>query len=290
MMHKMKAALAAALITLAPAALAAGHYVTGVEGIQAASVPPPGVYYLGYLVDYNIGSVSGAPGNNTGTVTALANRAVWVTHAKILGADYGVEAIVPLQATSLTFGGIGIDSTSRGVGDVYVGPVVLGWHGSNWDGVFALGEWLDNGSYSSTDPSSIGLGYRSTMWTVGGTFYPDQARKWSASMLARFETNTSQKDTGVTPGDGLSIEWGIARQIAGGNQIGLVGYYQGQTGSNSGAGASRQKPRKSAVGLEWDVPLADHGLFLKFAGYKEFGSRGGATDGSLLRMTVVKAF
>jgi hypothetical protein len=32
-------------------AQAAGHYVPGVEGVQAASVPPPGVYYVGYLAD-----------------------------------------------------------------------------------------------------------------------------------------------------------------------------------------------------------------------------------------------
>ena len=35
-------------------AQAGGHYVPGVEGIQAASVPPPGDYYLGYMVHYNI--------------------------------------------------------------------------------------------------------------------------------------------------------------------------------------------------------------------------------------------
>ena len=26
----------------------------GVEGMQAASVPPPGFYYLGYLLNYDI--------------------------------------------------------------------------------------------------------------------------------------------------------------------------------------------------------------------------------------------
>ena len=52
-------AVLAGLASLAPlAAQAEGHYVPGVEGIQAASVPPPGFYYLGYAVNYNANSLS----------------------------------------------------------------------------------------------------------------------------------------------------------------------------------------------------------------------------------------
>ncbi len=44
------------------AAAGVGHYVAGVEGLQDASVPPPGTYYLGYLVNYNIDDLK-VPGN-----------------------------------------------------------------------------------------------------------------------------------------------------------------------------------------------------------------------------------
>ena len=76
--HIAAAALAALGSLFATQALADGHYVPGVEGMQAASVPPPGMYYLGYLVNYQIddfrapGSSSNLPGHNRGTVTALA--------------------------------------------------------------------------------------------------------------------------------------------------------------------------------------------------------------------------
>lgn len=288
MRGKLCLAFAAAAVSVT--SFAAGHYVPGVEGIQAASVPPPGIYYLGYLINYNINEISGAPGDNTGTVSVLANRGVWISSHKFLGADYGMEAIAPIQANSLTFNGIGYGGTSRGLGDIYLGPVVLGWHGSNWDGVFALGEWLDNGSYSASIPSSVGLGYKSTMLTLGGTFYPDVKKEWSASILARFEKNGTQSQTGITPGNGLSVEWGIAKQIGGGKQLGLVGYYQDQTSNNSGPGASPLNPRKSAIGIQFDYPILDHGLFLKFAGYTEYSANGGAVKGNLLRMTIVKAF
>ncbi|KLR58378.1 meta-pathway phenol degradation-like protein, partial [Diaphorobacter sp. J5-51] len=52
--HRVIAALALAGGLAAPLAQAEGHYVPGVEGMQAASVPPPGFYYLGYLLNYDI--------------------------------------------------------------------------------------------------------------------------------------------------------------------------------------------------------------------------------------------
>jgi hypothetical protein len=53
-------------------AWADGHYTPGVEGLQAASVPAPGMYYLGYLVNYDIdrlpraGQQRNLPGRTTG--------------------------------------------------------------------------------------------------------------------------------------------------------------------------------------------------------------------------------
>ena len=168
--NAIASAALALLAGLSPlAAQAEGHYVPGVEGIQAASAPPPGVYYLGYLVNYNInsfrapGSSTNLPGHNSGTVTALANRFVWMTGHQVLGADYGVEAIVPLLRTSLTINAAGISDSRSGVGDVYVGPLVLGWHGTQWDAVAAAGMWLDSGS--TGQPASAGKGFKSTMLT-----------------------------------------------------------------------------------------------------------------------------
>ena len=153
------ASAAALALLVATGAHAEGHYVPGVEGMQGPSVPPPGVYYLGYLVNYNIdslrapGSSDAIPGRNKGSVTALANRLVWVTNHKFLGADYGIETIIPVMRTSLDFA----NSKDSGVGDVYVGPLVLGWHGPQWDAVAAAGMWLDTAS--TREPASPGKGF-----------------------------------------------------------------------------------------------------------------------------------
>lgn len=274
---------------------AEGHYVPGVEGIQAASVPPPGMYYLGYLVNYNIeqlkspGSSNDIPGNNTGTVAALANRLVWISNQKFLGADFGMEAIVPVLSTSLTFNTPGISNSESGIGDVYLGPLVLGWHGANWDAVAAAGFWLDNGSTSA--PASPGKGFKSTMLTGGVTYYFDADKKISGSALMRFEAN-SEKSGGFKPGNQVTLEWGFARMLQS-VQVGVVGYDQMQLSNDSGPGASSNHSSRHAIGAEVVLPIMSAGVFLKAAAYKEYRSDAGTgpeSMGNLLRFTFVKAF
>jgi len=288
-------ALAATLTAASVCAQAGGHYVPGVEGIMAASVPPPGTYYLGYMVNYSIdqfkapGSSNDLPGHNTGTVTALANRVAWISPYKVLGADYGMETIVPVLNKSLTINAAGISESKTGIGDIYLGPLVLGWHGANWDAVAAAGFWLDNAG--SDTPASVGNGYRSTMLTGGATFYFDAAKTITASALMRFENN-SKMSNGFKPGNQISLEWGIAKNL-GTVQVGVVGYDQMQTSEDSGTGASTSKSSRHAIGAEVVYPIMSAGVFLKAAAYKEYSAEAGSgaqPKGSLLRFTFVKAF
>lgn len=284
-----------AALAVALSASAGGHYVPGVEGIQAASVPPPGTYYLAYGVDYNIdqfkipGTSNDLPGHNTGTVVALANRLVWISNNKVLGADFGMETIVPLLDTSLTINAASISESKTGVGDVYLGPLVLGWHGANWDAVAAAGLWLD--SASSSSPASPGKSYKSVMLTGGATYYFDAAKSITGSALMRFETN-SEKSGGFKPGNQVSLEWGFAKAI-GAVQVGVVGYDQVQLTNDSGPGASADKSSRHAVGAEIVLPIMSAGVFLKAAAYKEYQSEAGTGAepiGNLFRVTFVKAF
>lgn len=276
-------------------AQAGGHYVAGVEGQQAASVPPPGLYYLGYLVHYDIdrfnapGSRAALPGDNGGSVTALANRLAWISTHKVLGADWGMEAIVPLLRKSLHLGAIGYGERDSGLGDVYLGPVVLGWHGARWDAVAAAGVWLDNARAGV--PAAPGNGYRSTMLTLGGTLHADEQRSANVSALMRYEVN-GHADGGLKPGSQVTLEWGAGRGV-GPVQLGVVGYEQWQVSADSGPGAASGKASRHALGGEVVWPLPEQGLFLKAAAYKEYRVSGGSgpePKGSRLRVTLVKAF
>ncbi|MBH8581418.1 SphA family protein [Bisbaumannia pacifica] len=276
-----------------PASAANGHYVPGVEGLNGAMVPPPGLYYRGYLARYEIDSLrdgggDAAPGRNRGEVTALVNRLVWITDRQILGADYGVEAILPVVDTSLRFGGVGLDDGDSGLGDLFLSPLVLGWHGERWDAVFAAGQWLDTGDHAADRPASPGKGFDSTMLTLGGAWHLDEARRWTVSALSRYETHGRQSDTGVTPGDSLVVEWGLGHRLASGLTLGLVGYDAWQLEDDSGA-ASGDKAEQHAIGVEAGVFWPALGLGLNAALYHEYDNRA-APQGDLLRLTLTQAF
>lgn len=295
-MKKIVNAACAAVAALACAsAQAGGHYVAGVEGQQGASVPPPGLYYLGYLVHYDIdrfsapGGRTALQGENSGSVNALANRFVWVSEHKLLGADWGVEAIVPVLRKSLYLGAIGYSDRASGLGDVFLSPLVLGWHGTRWDAVAAAGLWLDTARDGA--PAAPGHGFRSTMLTLGGTLHTDERRTANVSALMRYERN-GRTDAGFKPGSQVTVEWGVGRMV-GPMQLGVVGYDQWQVGSDSGPAATSDKTSRHAAGGEVVWPLLDKGLFLKAAAYKEYrvsGGRGAEPKGALVRFTVVKAF
>ena len=287
------AALALVAALAGGAAQAEGHYVTGVEGLQGSSVPPAGNYYLGYLVHYDINGFQ-APDSKggiggSGQVTALANRLVKITDSKILGADYGFETIIPVLRTSVKVGPL--DASDSGVGDVYLGPLVLGWHGAQWDAVAAAGLWLDTASSTLGDPTSPGKGYQSTMLTGGLTYYFDQQKSISGSALFRYEYN-GKKDNGVRPGDQLSLEWGLGKNY-GAYSLGVVGYSQWQLSDDKGAAATPGKAERHALGAELVYPVPGAGLFLKGAAYQEFSVHGGSgpePKGRLLRLSLVKPF
>ena len=288
-----KILIAAAALTALMSAYAEGHYVPGVEGMQAASVPPPGLYYLGYMANYNAeqfkapGGSTALPGENKATIFALANRLAWISNTKVLGADFGMETIVPVQSTSLTIKAAGLSDTQSGFGDVYLGPVVLGWHGASWDAVAAAGVWLK--SADSSSPASAGKGFASTMLTGGGTYYFDANKTLSGSALLRYEINDS-KSNGFKPGDQVSLEWGFGKML-GTVQVGVVGYDQMQVSNDSGTGASSNKSERHAIGAEVALPLMSSGVILKAAAYQEYQAQAGTgaePKGNLLRFTFVK--
>ena len=178
-----KTILASVLAALLPMTAHAGHYTPGVEGIRAAVVPGPGVYYKGYAVHYNADEHSALPTDSEVTVNAIANRLIWVTEQKVLGADLAFETIVPIVHTDLDVAGGAVQGDEWGIGDIFLGGV-LGWHGARWDAVAGVGVWAATGQDDElADP---GLGYSETMFSLGANVYLNDSKDLSFSMLSRY--------------------------------------------------------------------------------------------------------
>ncbi|MDR9439623.1 MAG: transporter [Halomonas sp.] len=291
------AALGTSLLAT-PALAVNGHYVPGIEGLSAAAAPPEGLYYRGYLLHYDVdnfndSSGTAVPGNNSGSVTALAHRFIWMTDKTFLGADYGMEAIVPMLDIEFDLdvaGGQRFDDD--GLGDIFLGPVILGWHGAQWDATFAAGHWFDTADFDAANPASAGKGYGTTMLTLAGMWHLDAEKTWNVSALSRYEIKTEQDDTRITPGDSWLVEWGIGHRLENGLELGLVGYDAWQLEADDGA-PTTAKAERHAIGAEAGYLWPTAGVMLKGAVYHEYdaeagGLKGLESEGDAIRLQLTK--
>jgi|TARA_R110002050_G_scaffold183295_1_gene316737 hypothetical protein len=281
-------------LSATPALAVNGHYVGGIEGTKGPSLPPEGLYYRGYLVQYEIDSIqdddsNDVPLDNEGSVTAFANRFIYVTDKKFLGADYGMETIIIAQRNDFDFEALGADQTESGISTVFLGPVILGWHGKQWDSVFAAGYWFDTGDFEAGNPASDGKGFDTIMLTLGGTWYFDEARDWSFSALSRYEIKTEQDDTDVTPGDSWIVEWALGKVLNNGVEVALAGYDGWQLESDSGPQTTNAKVEQHAIGAEVTFPVKAIGAQLSGAVYTEYANKN-RPEGNLFRLHLTKAF
>jgi hypothetical protein len=245
-----------ALTTLVQAQPTA-HYVPGIEGIKGASLPPPGVYLRDYNVAYFSDRLNDSRGRENKPADAEAfiyanvPRVLWIMEHTFLGGYVGVDALLPLQYTSLeanTPGGPFDDSTF-GIGDFFA-ESTLSWHTAQFDWAVAYGVWAPTGDSSANLTTRAGLGYWGHMFTAGATWYPDTEKKWAVSALNRYEINHEKRDTDITPGQAWTLEWGASYALRQTIVVGVAGYYQVQTTKDSGSGSSDERDHVVGVGPE----------------------------------------
>lgn len=289
-------AVALAAIPTVLLAQPTAHYVPGVEGIKGASLPPPGVY----LRDYNVFYFADRLNDNNGNEIAPADpkafiyanvpRLLWITDKKVLGGSVGVDALLPLQYTSLEVNTPGgpFDDSTFGIGDFFA-EATLSWHKPQADFSLAYGIWTPTGDSSPNLTTRAGLGYWTHMFTAGATWYPDRDKKWSVSLLNRYEINHEKADTSITPGQALTLEWGIGYAVKKTMDVGLVGYCQFQTTRDSGTGAGNEKDQVIAVGPEISTVCPVTGLLVSLRYLREVAAEN-RLQGNTVALTLTKRF
>ncbi len=295
--------MALGTFSLAGAATMGSHYNYGIEGVLAGSAPPPGFHYRMYNVFYDASDLTNNSGDSANVgfdleAAATAQRLIYVTNIKILGADYLYDVIVPFVDQDVTIAALGVsDSHSLSVGDITVEPFVLGWHGARWDATFGLGVVLPTGSYDASEAASPGLGYWSGLLTLGGTYYLDQQRTWSISALTRTLVNSEQDDTNVTPGSEFVIEYGLGKEFKVGNSCmirpGLTGYSYWQIEDDSDDQPpmvdADQRKQVHAVGAELNLFWLPQLFQVNFRYLQEYGAEN-SPEGSQFIATLTKSF
>jgi len=267
------------------------HYVPGVEGIKGASLPPPGWYVRDYNVAYTADRVDDGSGTSAGPPNfkaftyANVPRVIYITDTKFLGGYVGVDALLPLVYQSVRAGSF--DSSTFGIGDFFA-EATLSWHVQQFDFSFGTGVWMPTGDSAAPPTTRTGLGYWTPMLTAGATWYIDQQKTWAVSALNRYEFNTEQRDTHVTPGQAYTLEWGVSKTLAKVIDVGAVGYYQQKvTGDSGPALFTMPRDRVAAVGPEISVAFPKQALFVSFRYLYEFTAENRA-QGHTFALTLTK--
>ncbi len=269
------------------------HYVPGVEGIKAASLPPPGWYIRDYNVAYTASSVNNGRGDSSGPPNfdaftyANVPRVICITGSKFLGGNVGVDALIPLVYQNVRAGGY--DSGTFGIGDLFA-ESTLSWHVKQFDFAVGAGLWMPTGESSAPPTTRAGLGFWTPMLTAGATWYVDEAKTWAVSALTRYEFNTRQSDTRVTRGQAFTLEWGVSKTLQKVIDVGVVGYYQQKVTDDSGPIAFvMPQDRVAAVGPEINVAFPKPMLFVSCRYLYEFMVENRA-EGHTVALTLTKRF
>lgn len=281
-----------ASLIIAPASINAqpsAHYVPGTEGLLAASLPPPGIYLRDYNAFYYADQINNAGGNKIhganpkAFIYAQVPRFIWITDLQLLGGYVGVDGLVPLEYKYLK----GVDQTF-GVGDLFA-EATWSKHTKQFDFSLGFGTWFPTDNFEPTDPTWAGSGFWTYMFTAGATWYVDEQKKWSISALNRYEINSQQSQTGITPGQVYTVEGGIGYGVSKSVNLGAIGYYQQQTTVDTGSRAWGERDRVAGIGPEISAffPSVTLGVSLRYAYEFLAESR---LQGHTIMLTLTKRF
>ncbi len=263
------------------------HYPNGVEGIKAASLPPPGLYLRDYNYLYFADTFRDGPPDFDLTVYVQAPRLIWITKETVLGGSYGADVLVPFVYQDLAVGSGNWDGF--GLGDIFVEPVTLSWHKPRYDIGLGYGVWMPTGDFDAAEMVNPGKGYWGHMLTAGATVYLDKGKSWAVTALNRYEINHENSDTDQTPGHAWTLEWGVSKTFKQTLDVGVVGYYQLQTTEDSGAGATEDRDSVCGLGPEVNLFLPKIMFFVSARYVYELDAKH-RPEGHLINVTLTKGF
>ncbi len=275
-----------------------GHYVSGGEGIKAATLPTKGFYVREYSTYYTAPDQRNKNGkiiNNDFRLNVFcqATRLIYSSDISVFGGNLLFDTVIPLVYTENSYkteqSSPRVNDSMFGLGDIMLEPFVLSWHGDWYDAVVATGLYIPTGYYSQNNVASPGKGFFTVMFTAGATVYFDTEKTWSASILSRYEVNTEQNETNITNGNDFHFEWGIGKTINKITTIGAAGYCSWQTTDDTGSYATKDRTEAYAIGPEVDFAIPDYDASVAMRFLKEFSNKNNS-QGSLCALTLTKKF
>jgi hypothetical protein len=277
-----------------------GQWVPGQFGLNAGTIPDPGVTYANLALNYSSSQLNGPNGNSvpgiTGTYSFWVDENIfyYVPKHKFLGGYFMPYVVLPyangevvanisgtITGTSLSSGGGG-----SGYADIYVQPLNLGWHfGKRADFNAGYAFTAPTGRFTQGASNNVGSGYWGNNITTGTTFYLTKNQATTANLATDWEIHGQKSGTNITPGQAFTSEWGfgqvlpLKKDFSKLLQLGLVGYDQWQVSHSSGTLLVGTIPIPEysipfysvhAIGVQCNFVLPAKDLVLFFKYYDEY--------------------
>jgi len=275
-----------------------GHYPLGVEGIKGPTIPGPGFYYKLYNIFYDSDDLKDRNKHKKqlgyhAVLYTNFHRFIRVWDKKILGGDYFTDFAVPINYTDVEFNDDGIKDNSFSLGDIFLEPFGISWHGDRYDTAIAVAAFVPTGHFNPDSTASPGRGHLTGLFSVGITYYLDAEKTWSFALLPRYEIHTKKRrNIDIRPGDNFLFEWGLGKSLPKDWQVGLAGYGQWQVTDDSGSDITWDKnvhDRAFAVGPEVTKFIPKWKLNVSVRAQWEFESKDRA-EGTVVNITFLKLF
>ena len=284
-----------------------GQWIPGQFGLNAGSLPDPGVTYANLAMNYSAARLNDSNGNRvlqnvTGTYAFWADENIvyYVPSHKILGGYFmpyvSINVANGSLVADLTGTNLGANGGGAGFADTYVEPLNMGWHLKRADVNVGYAFVAPTGRYTAGASNNVGSGYWGNNITSGTTFYLTKNKGTSANLVTDWEIH-GQKTVAstpagqfskITPGQAFTDEWGLGQvlplkkdmsQLA---QLGFVGYDQWQVTCNGGNYLVARIPVSArsvayysvhGIGLQanYIIPAKDFVLFFKY--YDEISAK-----------------
>ncbi len=206
--------------------------ILGAEGLYVGALPPPGFYLIDYTLYYRATEFHGHHGGDVNTppftdfeAWALANvvRGLYVANTTILGANPAWHVVIPYVHKSLSSDFFDQDKT--GLGDIYVSPIILGWHRPPWHWAAGLDVIMPTGKYHKGDVNNIGNNH----WT----FEPAAALSYigesgfMADTKLMYDFHTEDHALDYREGQQFHLDYNVGYAFGAQKQwrAGICGYY-----------------------------------------------------------------
>ncbi len=223
---------------------------------------------------------------------------IWVPDWKPLGARYGILVAPtfanasPEAALSRSGGaGLGSSGSTWGVGDMLVQPVWLDWSLKHWDFNISCGFYAPVGKYNTDlvtlpgggtvrveSSDNIGYGFWTQQFQGAAAWYPMENKATAVTAALTYEINSEKEDFDLTPGDTLTLNWGISQYLPLKKdkslllEVGPAGYDSWQTTEDSGSDANSNKDQVHAAGGQIGLTYVPWSLVLNFHAFYEYAA------------------